>query len=77
MFTIGITGMPNATTNSSQSKICNPNDQSVNPPLSKMWEIALPSSHPRRIDAPGNCSDTFRRHLNPLKPNSSNHYTLP
>jgi len=43
--------MPNATTNNSQTKICNPTDQSVNPPISKKWEIALPT--PLRIDAPG------------------------
>ena len=35
--------MPNATTNKSLSKISNPNDQSVNPPLLEMWEIALPT----------------------------------
>jgi len=32
-----------ATTNNSLSKICNPNDHSVNPTLLKMWEIALPT----------------------------------
>ena len=44
-----MTGMSNATTNNSLSKICNTNDQSVNPPLLKMWEIALPTA--LRIDA--------------------------
>ena len=43
MFTINITGMSNATTNNSLSKTCNPSDQSVNPPLLKMREIAIPT----------------------------------
>ena len=43
LFTIGITGMPNATTNNSLSKYVTQNDQSVNTPLLKMWEIALPT----------------------------------
>ena len=51
----GITGMRNATTNNSLSKICNPHDQSVNRPLSKVWEIALPTP---RIDAPGSYIET-------------------
>ena len=42
--------MSTATNSKSLSKICNPNDQSVNPPLLEMWEIALPT--PLRIDAP-------------------------
>ena len=42
--------MPNATTNNSLSKICNPKWPIRQPPLSKMWEIALPT--PLRIDAP-------------------------
>ena len=45
-----MTGMPNARTNKGLSKMCNPDDKSVNPPLLEMWEIALPL----RIDAPGN-----------------------
>jgi len=42
--------MPNATTNNSLSKICNPKWPIRQPPLSKMWEIAFPT--PVRIDAP-------------------------
>ena len=55
---MGITGMPNATTNNSLSKICNPKSVIRQPPLSKMWEIALPT--PLRIDAPG-CRPTVMK----------------
>ena len=47
-----LAGMPNATTNNSLCKICNPNDQSINTPLVKMRKIALPA--PLRIDTPAN-----------------------
>ena len=51
LLTIGITGMPNATTNNSRSKKCNPNDQSAStPPLVEMWDTALPT--PVSIDGP-------------------------
>ena len=49
--------MPNPTTNNSLSKICNPNDQSVNLPLLEMWEIAVPT--PVRIDAPDTGMSSF------------------
>ena len=45
--------MPNATTNNNLSKYVTENPQSVNRPLSKMWEIAIPT--PLRIDAPDCC----------------------
>ena len=41
--------MPNATTKTVYQKYVTQNDQSANPPLLKMWEIALPI--PLRIDA--------------------------
>ena len=36
-----------------QAQQINSNDHSVNPPLLKTWEIALPNPSLRRIDAPG------------------------
>ena len=53
--------MPNATTDNSLTKICNPNDQSVNPQVLEMWEIAI-STVPR-IDAPGPNDAVDRRQV--------------
>ena len=48
LFTIGITVMPNATTNNNLSKLCNPNDQSVNPTFKNVRDCSSNPLYDRR-----------------------------